>query len=253
MDYLLAISAAFFAGILNAAAGGGSFLTLPALVAVGVPPVMANATGTLALLPGYFSGTWAMRGDLHAEKHPMPLKRMVLIATLGGGVGALLLIWIDPNVFRSMAPWLLLIATLIFWFAPLVLRRVAQSHNESHDSQKNTLKAQLGLSAVSIYGGFFNGGIGIMLLALFSINGYQSLNTMNSLKNLMSGILTTIAVVIYVVGALIDWKYALVMLVAALLGGYVGGRLARLIPRPVLRISIILIGLAMTAYMFVHM
>lgn len=252
MDFLLVILAAFFAGILNAVAGGGSFLTLPALVAVGVPPVLANATGTLALLPGYFSGTWAMRGDLHAERHPMPLKRMVLIATLGGGVGALLLIWIDPDVFRSMAPWLLLVATLIFWFAPIVLRSIAKSQDGAA-SHKNTLKAQAGLTAVSIYGGFFNGGIGIMLLALFSISGYQSLNTMNSLKNLLSGILTTIAVVIYVAGALIDWQYAFAMLVAALLGGYAGGRLARLIPRPVLRAGIILIGLAMTAFMFVKL
>lgn len=252
MDFLLVILAAFFAGILNAVAGGGSFLTLPALVAVGVPPVLANATGTLALLPGYFSGTWAMRGDLHAERHPMLLKRMVLIATLGGGVGALLLIWIDPDVFRSMAPWLLLVATLIFWFAPIVLRSIAQSQDAAAPHE-NTLKAQVGLTAVSIYGGFFNGGIGIMLLALFSISGYQSLNTMNSLKNLLSGILTTIAVVIYVAGALIDWQYAFAMLVAALLGGYAGGRLARLIPRPVLRAGIVLIGLAMTAFMFVRL
>lgn len=248
MDLVLVLSAAFFAGMLNAAAGGGSFLTLPALVTVGVPPVMANATGTLALLPGYFAGAWAMRRDLFTEPHRIPLWQTTLIAAAGGAVGALLLLWIDPKAFRHLAPWLLLVATLIFWCAPVALKRASRQQSET----SGHLQAKTGLTAVSIYGGFFNGGIGIMLLALFSASGYQSLNTMNALKNLLSGVLTCIAVVVYVAGALIDWKHALLMLGAALIGGYVGGRLARGIPRQILRAGIILIGAVMTVFMFLQ-
>ncbi|ARP75556.1 sulfite exporter TauE/SafE family protein [Bordetella genomosp. 6] len=247
MDLALVLGAAFFAGILNAAAGGGSFLTLPALVAVGVPPVMANATGTLALLPGYFAGAWAMRRDLFIEPHRVPLWRTTLIAAVGGAVGALLLLWIDQKAFRHLVPWLLLAATLIFWCAPAMLKRTQRA-----GAAAGNWRGQAGLAAVSVYGGFFNGGIGIMLLALFSASGYQSLNTMNALKNLLSGVLTCIAVVVYVAGALIDWQYALLMLGAALAGGYVGGRLARRIPRGALRAGIIAIGLAMTAFMFMR-
>lgn len=228
--------------MLNAAAGGGSFLTLPALIATGLPPAMANATGTLALLPGYFSGAWALRQHLHFLSRSQ-LVTLCLLGTVGGVTGAGLLLLTPSEVFRNVVPWLLLLATLIFMLAPVIMRK--SRGLGLHDTGKNA-----GIFVVSIYGGYFNGGIGIMLLALLSLAGNLSLNTMNGLKNLLSGILTIVAVGIYIYGGLIAWTEAGVMCVTATLGGYTGGRLASRISPKNLRMLVVAIGFCMTALMF---
>lgn len=241
-DILLLSIAAFSAGMMNAAAGGGSFLTLPALISVGLPPAVANATGTLALLPGYFSGAWAFRHDLKV----VPRSRLIavsLLSMIGGICGASLLLITPAEVFRKAVPWLLLFATLVFMLAPLLLRKSKAA--PSHNLGQNT-----GLLAVSVYGGYFNGGIGIMLLALLSLSRSLSLNAMNGLKNLLSGTLTIVSVVIYIGGGLIAWPQAGIMIVTATLGGYVGGRIASKVSARHLRIFVIAVGLCMTFLMF---
>ncbi len=243
-ETLLLLVAAFAAGMLNAAAGGGSFLTLPALVYVGLPPPVANASGTLALLPGYFSGAWAFREDLR-EVSASQLRIFCLLGVAGGIAGAALLLITPAEAFRMAVPWLLLAATLVFMLAPKLVRKPHQ-----RSSSASPVVQYLGLALVSIYGGYFNGGIGIMLLALLGMSGALQLNTMNGLKNLLSGVLTTVSVVVYMLGDLIAWREAGIMLVAATFGGYVGGRVARRIPAPVLRGAVIVIGLLMTAVMF---
>ena len=242
-DVLLLALAAFGAGMLNSAAGGGSFLTLPALVFVGLPPAMANATGTLALLPGYFSGAWAFRRDLVI----LPRSRLLNVCILGmvGGIaGAALLLITPAEVFRGIVPWLLLVATIIFMLGPLLVKK--RDATPAADQRQS-----LGLLAVSIYGGYFNGGIGIMLLALFGLAGSYTLNTMNGLKNLASGVLTIVAVVIYIAGGLIAWRETGIMMIFATLGGYIGGRLASRISTTILRILVVSVGLIMTGLMFV--
>ena len=243
----LLLAAAFTAGALNAVAGGGSFLTLPALVFTGVPPVIANATGTVALLPGYMAGAWGFKDDMQSPPG-LSMKQVVALSLIGGSAGAALLLFTPDATFRKVVPWLLLAATAMFAFGPQ-LRAWAAGKNAVHATPSAT-KAAAGMLIVAIYGGYFNGGLGILLLALFGLLGQTSLNAMNGMKNLVSALLTAIAVAIYAVGGIVEWKLALVMMAAATLGGYLGARVARKIAPHVLRWGIVATGLVMAGLFF---
>lgn len=243
----LLLVAAFTAGALNAVAGGGSFLTLPALVFTGVPPVAANATGTVALLPGYMAGAWGFKDDMQSPPG-LSMKQVVALSLVGGSVGAALLLFTPDATFRKVVPWLLLAATAMFAFGPQ-LRAWASGKNADAAAASAT-KAAVGMLIVAIYGGYFNGGLGILLLALFGLLGQTSLNAMNGMKNLVSALLTAIAVAIYAVGGIVEWKQAIIMMVAATLGGYLGARVARKIPAHILRWGIVATGLVMAALFF---
>ena len=245
-DLALLLAAAFVAGALNAVAGGGSFLTLPALVFTGVPPVVANATGTVALLPGYAAGAWGFREDMQAPPG-LSMRSTVALSLIGGAAGAALLLVTSDAAFNRIVPWLLLAATALFAFGPQ-LRQWAGSGG--HGGGASPLKAWAGMLAVAVYGGYFNGGLGILLLALFGLLGQTQLNAMNGMKNLVSALLTAIAVAIYAAGGKVLWYQALVMMLAATAGGYGGARLARKLPPAVLRWGIVATGLVMTALFF---
>ena len=250
MDIALLLVAAFFAGTLNAVAGGGSFLTLPALIAVGVPSVTANATGTVALLPGYLASIAGSREDMEpAPGLSMPL--VIGLSLVGGVLGAALLLVTSEAAFNRLIPWLLLAATAMFAFGPQ-LRRWADGHR-AEGAQPSRAKAVAGLLLVAGYGGYFNGGMGILMLALFGLLGQTKLNAMNAIKNLVSTLLTAIAVAIYAVGGIVQWKEAFIMMAAATLGGYLGARGARKLPPAVLRWSIVVIGLVMTVLFFIKL
>lgn len=244
----LLLVAAFTAGALNAVAGGGSFLTLPALVFTGVPPVVANATGTVALLPGYMAGAWGFKDDM-APPPGLSMKQVVVLSLIGGSAGAALLLFTPDATFRKVVPWLLLAATAMFAFGPQ-LRAWASGKNAEH-AAPSVAKAAIGMLIVAIYGGYFNGGLGILLLALFGLLGQTQLNAMNGMKNLVSALLTAIAVVIYAVGGIVQWKQAIIMMVAATLGGYLGVRVARKIPAHILRWGIVATGLVMAVLFFI--
>ncbi len=250
----LLLAAAFVAGALNAVAGGGSFLTLPALVFTGMPPVLANATGTVALLPGYVSGALGFREDLEAPPG-LSLRALAGLSLLGGAMGAALLLVTDDKTFSKIVPWLLLLATVLFAVGPMLLRKLKGSGGDSGagtGARASAGKSAVGLLAVSIYGGYFNGGLGILLLALFGLLGQTNLNGMNGMKNVVSALLTAIAVVIYAWGGVVAWPQALVMMIAATAGGYFGARLARRIPAPIMRAGIVVIGLVMTILFFLR-
>ncbi len=236
----LLMTAAFLAGTLNAVAGGGSFLTLPALVFTGVPPVVANATGTVALLPGYAASAWGFR-DNAAQPPGLSMRQLVGLSLAGGAAGAALLLVTPDATFRRIVPWLLLAATLLFALGPQLRRWTAGA-----DAHPSPLRAAIGVLAVAAYGGYFNGGLGILLLALFGLLGQTQLHAANGLKNLVSALLTAIAVLLYAAGGLVQWPQALVMAVAATAGGYGGARVARRIPTAWLRAGIVATGLVMT-------
>lgn len=242
--WLLLLAAAFTAGALNAVAGGGSFLTLPALVLAGVPPVAANATGTVALLSGYVSGAWGFRDGLRAPPG-LSMRGLVAWSLVGGASGAALLLWSGDATFRVLVPWLLLVATLLFAIGPWLLRRLKAG-------QAGPDRAAAGVFGVAVYGGYFNGGLGILLLALFGLLGEPDLRVANGLKNVVSALLTAVAVAVYAVGGLVHWPEAVVMMGAATAGGYLGARGARRVPPALLRAGIVLTGLAMTALFFVR-
>ncbi|PYE89520.1 sulfite exporter TauE/SafE family protein [Phyllobacterium leguminum] len=245
MDFIILVLAGLGAGALNAVAGGGTFLSFPALVYVGVPHIPANATATLAALPGYIGSTWGYRNDIRKEG-PVGLYAMVAMAVLGGLLGALLLLVTPKEVFLRLVPWLLLFATVAFAMGPILVRRLARQGNEL------PLPVSLALVlAVSTYGGYFNGGLGIMLLAAFGLVGFTDLHEMNGLKNLLSSILSLVSVITYTIAGLIDWGSVIVLGVACALGGYLGAYLARRITNMLaLRVFITLVGLGMAAAFF---
>ena len=246
-NVILLFAAACMAGALNAVAGGGSFLTLPALVFTGMPPVIANATGTVALLPGYASSALGFREDLEAPPG-LSLRTLTVLSLIGGAMGAALLLVTNDHAFNQIVPWLLLMATILFAVGPILLRKV----KDSHTGHAPVGKSAVGMLAVSIYGGYFNGGLGILLLALFGLLGQTNLNAMNGVKNLVSALLTAIAVAIYAWGGVVAWPQAGVMMMAATAGGYFGARVARRIPTPALRAGIVATGLIMTTLFFLR-
>lgn len=244
---LLLLAAAFVAGALNAVAGGGSFLTLPALVFTGMPPVAANATGTVALLPGYAASAWGFRQDM-APPPGLRMGQSMALSLIGGAAGAALLLLTPNDTFRRVVPWLLLGATALFAMGPQI--RAWATRSTQPGAPASTLKAVVGMLAVAFYGGYFNGGLGILCLALFSLLGQTQLHAMNGMKNLVSALLTAIAVLIYAAGGIVQWPQALWMMLAASLGGYFGARIARHIPTTVLRWGIVATGLVMALLFF---
>lgn len=242
---VLLMIAAFLGGALNAAAGGGTFLTLPALMLVGVPPVAANATSNLVLLPGYFASTWGFREELRGGNTGI-LAWMSLVSLIGGAVGAVLLLLTSNHAFRIVVPWLMLLATLLFASGPRLMDRL---HGNKPVSRFPMLT---GVFLVSIYGGYFNGGLGIVLLALLGLLGYTDINVMNGIKNLLSAILTAVAVALYAWGGTLVWSRGISMMFAAILGGYAGARLARRLPARGLRYGVVAIGLVTSGVFFLY-
>ena len=241
-EYLLLAAAAFLAGMLNTVAGGGTFLTFPALVYTGVPVVAANATSAVAVFPGYLAGAAGFRREISAFDRRKLLKTTIATAT-GGLIGSLLLLVSSNEAFSTVVPFLLALATLAFAFGDR-LQAWARKHSFG------LREGPLGTVLVSIYGGYFNGGLGIVLLALFSLWGMRDLNLMNGLKNAMSFVLSAISVVTFAVAGVVAWPQALLMMAAAAVGGYAGAPLARALPRSVVRGVVIVVGASMSIIFF---
>lgn len=241
----LLAAAAFAAGVLNAIAGGGTFLTFPALVWAGVPPIAANATSALAVCPGYLGSALGFRAELAALPRAL-LLREVALSALGGVIGALLLLVTPAKVFSGVVPWLLLFATVLFALGP----RLAGWARGGHGGAGLARWRLPALLAVAVYGGYFNGGLGILLMALYLLVGEQRLHTVNALKNLNSFVLSVVSVIAFAWGGAIVWRQALLMAVFATLGGFAGARLARRLPVGVVRAIVIVTGLVMSALFF---
>ncbi|MEP3299924.1 MAG: sulfite exporter TauE/SafE family protein [Pseudoruegeria sp.] len=243
MEFILVLVSAFFAGVLNTIAGGGTFLTFPALVFVGVPPVLANATSAVAVFPGYFSGAYGFKEELQRFDRTRLLK-LAAVTFVGGLIGSLLLLVSSNEAFSIVVPLLLLASTLAFLFGEQI-RSWAARKSASVQPYGTT-----GLLIVSIYGGYFNGGLGIVLLALFSLWGMTHIHEMNGLKTGLSFTLSAVSVAIFAIGGLVQWDYALGMMVAATLGGYAGAPIARILPKSSIRVLIAVVGFTMSAVFF---
>ena len=239
--WLLTGGAAFAAGVLNAIAGGGSFLTFPALVFAGVPPLAANATSAMAVSPGYLGSTWGFREELKALPKSL-LRKEVSIAALGGLIGAGLLLVTPAKVFSGLVPWLLLVATALFAAGPWLAK--------GNSGQGQPAWRLPGLMLVAVYGGYFNGGLGILLMALYTLTGESRLNTVNALKNLNSFVLSLLSVLAFALAGAIVWPQAIWMMVLATAGGWVGARLAKRLPVRWVRWLVIATGLLMSAVFF---
>lgn len=241
--FLLLIGAAFAAGAINSVAGGGSFLTFPSLVVAGVPAVIANASNTVALVPGSLASAISYRADI-VRLSEARVKSWFLVCVAGGAIGAALLLHTSDRTFREIAPWLLLFATLLFAFGG---RISVAFRGRLHSNQALMLSM---LFPIAIYGGYFGGGIGIMILAAFRLYGFTDIHGMNGIKAILAGSLNAVAALIFIVAHQVAWRPTLVMMVAAIAGGYVGPVIARRMRPAVIRGIVIGVGALMTIYFF---
>jgi uncharacterized protein len=241
-SYLLLIGAALAAGLMNAVAGGGSFLTFPALVFTGVPSIIANATSTVALCPGVLASAWAYRNEFGSLK--IPLKPAVVASIAGGITGALLLLFTAQKTFDVIIPWLLLAATTAFAIGPRITRAAKQ---RSWIGPKTLIVAQF---LLGIYGGYFGGAVGIIMLAVWSLAGLRDIHAMNAGRTLLGGIMNAAAIVCFIIARKVWWAQTSVMLAAAVAGGYVGARVARRVNPSIVRAAIIVVSLLVTIVFF---
>ncbi len=244
--------AALLGGALNAVAGGGSFIAFPALVFTGVPPIMANATNTVALWPGSVASVGAYRVELRTAPH----RALLAVASLIGGIGgAVLLLRTPPGVFERLIPYLLLLATLLFAFSPSLTARLRARKVPAQGQDKGTSMPTLaGLTlaqlVIATYGGFFGGGIGILMLATLGLMGLDNIHTMNALKTLLASCINGVAVLTFVIAHAVVWPQAILMIIGAIVGGYAGAYYARRLEPRLVRRFVIVVGLVMTAYFF---
>ena len=241
--------AAAMAGAMNSVAGGGTFFSFPALLAVGVPPVVANASNAVALWPASLSSAWAYRGEL--ARFSKGLLALSLVALVGGIAGGLLLLSTRDATFSMLIPWLLLIATVMFAGSGQISALLARLRQRADDGPSHgSVGGLLFQLVVSVYGGFFGAGMGIVMIAALAIQGHRDIHDINALKNWLSAIIYSVAVVTFVVAGAVSWPHTLVMIVTAAIGGYWGAVGARKVPAIWLRRFIIGVGSVLTIYYF---
>jgi uncharacterized membrane protein YfcA len=251
------VVAAFLAGVLNAVAGGGSFLSFPALLGMNILPVQANATNTVAIWPGQLTSIAAYRHDV--RKNLSSAWLMGLAGLLGGTMGAVVLLNTPQKTFLHLVPWLLLGAASTFAASGPVSRALARL-NKSRAERAVTGEAHaphrlalfFATIAVSFYVGYFGAGAGFLFMTLLALFGYRDMNAINALKVVANLLANGIAFVIFIVDGQVIWRFCLAAMIAAGIGGYVSASLGRRVPQPVLRGLVVFIGLSMAAWFFFH-
>ncbi len=256
---LLLFVAAMLAGALNSVAGGGTFLTVPALIFTGVAAKAANITNTIALFPGTLASVGAYRKELVTQRRELLF--LGGISLLGGIAGALLLLGTPQEAFLRLLPYLLLLATLVFVFGPRIsawsrARRVAATAEASTSVEtRPSWRALLGVGVaqfvIAIYGGFFGGGIGILMLGVLGLLGMQNIHTMNALKTVLSSVISGIAVVTFLVAHVAIGDQVFVMTAGAIIGGYGGAAYARRLDPRLVRALVTVVAVTMTAYFLI--
>jgi uncharacterized protein len=236
---------AVVAGAINSVAGGGSFLTLPTLLYAGVTPVVANATSALAMLPGSVASAVAYRREL--KRMGRWLVPLGIVSLLGGFLGGVLLVRTSDTSFMRLLPWLMLIAAVTFTFGDRVRRALSLDHLHG-----NVLLVAVVQFVIAVYGGYFGGGMGIMMLASFALGGMLDIHEMNGLKTLLAVAVNVLALGAFIITGVVAWGPGLIMVAGAVVGGYFGALLARRLDPAWIRGFVITIGWAMTAYFFVR-
>jgi uncharacterized protein len=234
----------------NAVAGGGSLISFPALVAVGVPTLAANVTNQVAVLPGYLGGSVAYRSELAGQRQRVVA--LSLTSAVGAVVGALLLVISSRRLFEVLAPVLVLVAVALLAAQPRLARMEAGRATHPHHRQHPRPRMHMANFLASVYGGYFGAGLGIMLLAILAVDLEDSLQRLNALKGLLSLVVAMLAAVFFALFGPVHWDAAAVMAVASFVGGHVGVGLARRISDQALRRGIILVGTAVAVWLFVR-
>src|SRR5947199_1089948 len=246
--------AGILGGTLNSVAGGGSFITFPTLLFTGVPPINANATSTVALWPGSVASTSAYRKELAKQER---VRLLVLSGTslIGGVLGAILLLRTSQTTFVQLVPYLLLMATVLFAFSAPITNRLRRRNIETKETG-TSWSGLVGIAflqlIIAVYGGYFGGGIGILMLATLGLMGMENIHEMNALKTLLTTFINGVAVIIFIIRGIVVWPQAIVMVIGAIIGGYTGAYFARKIDPRLIRGFVILVGVSMTIYFFLR-
>ncbi len=255
MEHLAGLTGLFFAGVIggaiNSVAGGGTLVSFPALVAFGVPTIIANATNTAAVCPGALSSAFAYRHDMPSRGG---LLWMLLLPSLAGGLAGAVVLAITPeSLFAHLVPFLILFATLIFGTRDIFARFL---HIGRQNMEQISLTGKIwGFCFqffVAMYGGYFGAGIGILMLASLSLMGLRDIHRMNAIKTVLSTIINGTALVYFVLRRLVSWPLAILMAIGCIIGGYLGAHYAKGVDQKILRAFIVVIGLLVSVWLFVR-
>jgi len=251
------IVASFIGGALNAVAGGGSFLTFPAMLAVGLGPIQANATNTVALWPGQLTSIAGYRDEV--RKHSKLAWKMAAAGLVGGSVGAIILLNTPARTFLELVPWLLLFAAVIFAVSDPVMKWLqrrkpatipAPGAGLDGEPIRNYWPLILATVVVCFYIGYFGAGAGFLIISLLSVFGFHDLNEMNAMKVVSTTMANGMACILFAFSGKVEWRYCLAAMVACAIGGYLSARVAQRLDQRFLRLLVVIIGLGMAAYFF---
>jgi hypothetical protein len=254
LQVFLLVAASFGAGVMNAMAGGGTILTFPSLIFLGLPAIAANATSTVALLPGALSSLFGYRREV--REHRQWLKTLFVPSLVGGAIGSVLLLRTPEKTFEILAPILILFATVLFMVQGLFSRWTSARKGgeagvlDGSPGMGRWAVAGLLQLGVAIYGGYFGAGIGILMLALLGFLGMADIHAANGLKNFFGFCINAVAAGYFILKGAVVWPAALVTVVGATVGGYSGARFARRIGREKARAAVVVIGVLVAAILF---
>lgn len=232
------------AGVVNAVAGGGSLLVFPALLAAGLPPLAANVTNSVSQFPGYAGIALGSRRQLRGQR--ARVLSCLGVAALGAVAGALLLLTLPGAVFDTVVPGLVALAAVLLGLQPLLRRWIGEPDPDLPDRLDVLLPA---VFLASVYGGYFGGALGVILVATLSLTAHDDLRRLNAVKGVLSLVVGIVTVIVFSIGAPVDWPAVALLAPTTLAGGYLGARLAGRVPASLLRIGVVLIGLAVAAYL----
>lgn len=249
-EYLLITLAAMAAGLINALAGGGTLITFPMLMAVGLPAVSANVTNTVALSPGYFGATLAQSKDLKDQK-----KRLWYVmpaGAIGGLIGGLLLLYTTEKLFRDLVPFLILLASVLLAIQEPVKRWLTKRSKQAEGRKPSEAWVMIPVGLAAIYGGYFGAGLSVIVLAVLGLVLEDNLTRLNALKQAVAFSTNVTAAIFFIFSNQVNWLAALVMAVGALIGGSLGGRLAGKVKPSTLRLIVVIVGFLVSIIYFIR-
>jgi len=246
-----AFLAAFLAGAVNSVAGGGTMITFPVLIVLGLPPIIANTTNTVGIWPGSAGSLWGFRREL--ARTPAVMRWLLIPAFIGGAIGALLLRLTPSSVFDSLVPWLILFATVLFLLQAPIQRKLKSAEAARRAGPGWMAIAILAQVAVAVYGGYFGAGMSIMMLSILGIIGMTDILEMSAMTSLLAMCINGVAGLLFAQAGLVFWPYVLPMAVGAVAGGYGAAGVARKIGRTAVRRFVIFVGFSIAIVMFVRL
>jgi uncharacterized membrane protein YfcA len=253
VEYAAILGAGVLAGIINVVAGAGTLITFPTLLALGVPPVVANVSNTVGLVPASVTGAFGYRRELRGQWRAVAL--MAAFSAVGGIVGGILLLALPATSFSLIVPFLLVIAAVLAAVQPRVaryVRRNAAAREQADDSTRAvTFGLILGVLATGVYGGYFGAAQGVVLLALLGILWSTDMNRANGAKNVLAGIANTVSAIIFISSGTVDWRIAALVGIGSAIGGVIGARIGRRLPAPVLRAILVIVALTAAVILFI--